>query len=490
MTDATIIYPHQLFNDHPALAPGRPVFLVEEPLLMREFPIHRQKLLLHRLSIQAYQRKLTTLGYTTSLIPLTETSTTEDTFTTLVHQGYTTFHIVDTTDAWLEKRITHILSTLSGTRVSYESPLFILPKAEAVERYQKAKRHMARFYQDVRKQTGILMNEDNTPLGGQWNFDAENRKKIPDSLPPPEDPVPYQNEDTKKAVTWLETIPGEHYGTNDVWLPYTHEAAMAWLDEFLTTRFSSFGPYEDALTTTHHRLFHSILSPLLNIGLLIPQQIINATLAYTKEHQPPLASVEGFLRQIIGWREFIRAAYESDGTTMRTRNFWGHTRPLPPGLWTGETGLVPLDICIKSALTSGYNHHIERLMVLGNYLLLTKTNPDEVYRWFMGMYVDAYDWVMVPNVYGMSQFADGGLFATKPYLSGSNYLRKMSNYPKGTWETVWDALYWNFIHEHKAFFLNNHRLSMMPRLLEKMDVAKRTAHLARAAKYLASLQAE
>ena len=173
---------------------------------------------------------------------------------------------------------------------------------------------------------------------------------------------------------------------------------------------------------------------------------------------------------------------------MRNKNFFNHTRALKPEFWTATTNLLPLDNSIKSALTYGYNHHIERLMVLGNFMLLAQTKPDEVYRWFMAMYVDAYDWVMVPNIYGMSQFSDGGSFATKPYISGSNYLKKMSDYTKGIngddWEELWTALYWNFIYTHQKFFLTNFRLSMMPRLLAKMDETKRNSYLTYARAYL------
>jgi deoxyribodipyrimidine photolyase-related protein len=169
---------------------------------------------------------------------------------------------------------------------------------------------------------------------------------------------------------------------------------------------------------------------------------------------------------------------------MRQKNFFQHSRQIPKAYWTGDTGLLPVDAAISTALTYGYNHHIDRLMVMGNIFLLTQTNPQAVYQWFMGMYIDAYDWVMVPNVYGMSQFADGGSFATKPYISGANYLRKMSDYPAGDWENTWTALYWNFIHTHQEFFKQNHRLSMMPRLLEKMESVKKQQHFTRAQSYL------
>ena len=484
MSSVTIIYPHQLFASHPALLSGRPVFLIEEPLFMSEFPIHRQKLLLHRLSMEAYKEKLESEGHSVTLVPLTPSSTTASIFTSLKAEHFTEVHIVDTTDDWLEQRITKACINEGLTRINYESPLFFLPKAKAMERYLKSKRHMARFYEQFRKDTGILMTEDGKPQGGRFSFDADNRQKIPRGTAIPPDPDWLVNDSTKRAIDWLDTIRGEHYGEAKVWLPYTHKEATTWLQDFIAERLINFGPYEDSIIESQVRLWHSILSPLLNIGLLTPQQIIDAALAYNKEHEIPLASLEGFLRQLIGWREFIRASYEVDGRKMRSGNFWQHQRLLPKSFWTGTTGLPPLDDTIKKALHYGYNHHIERLMIAGNFMLLAETHPEAVYRWFMAMYVDAYDWVMVPNVYGMSQFADGGLFATKPYISGSNYLRKMSNYKTGEWSVTWDALYWNFIAKNQGFFLKNYRLSMMPHLLAKMDETKRTEHLKRAAHYL------
>jgi deoxyribodipyrimidine photolyase-related protein len=238
------------------------------------------------------------------------------------------------------------------------------------------------------------------------------------------------------------------------------------------------------MTTTGVRLFHSAISPLINVGLLNPSQVLDSAVAYAQANDVPINSLEGFIRQILGWREFIRASYEVDGGKMRNQNFFNHTRKLPDSFWNGSTGIDPVDHSIKTALSFGYTHHIERLMVMGNFMLLNQIHPDEVYRWFMGMYIDAYDWVMVPNVYGMSQFADGGSFTTKPYISGSNYIKKMSDYPKGDWEEIWTALYWNFIADHEAFFKKNHRLSMMPRLLNNMDENKRIRHINLAQNYL------
>lgn len=483
MSEATLIYPHQLFLEHPALAKERPVYLVEEPLFFTEFPTHTQKLLLHRLSMKAYEQRLIERGYTVTYISATEVKTTEEVFVHIARDGITTLHCVDTTDYWLEKRIEKVAQTHSYTFMRYESPLFMLAKADAVLRYKKSRKHMARFYKQLRIDTGILMHGIE-PEGGEWSFDEDNRKKVPKHTVLPVDILPLHAPELDEARVWLSKLSVERYGDDMVWVPWTHEAAQAYLHAFLTDRFAHFGDFEDAIMEGHTRLFHSTLSPLLNIGLLTPREVVDAAILYGHDHAVPLNNIEGFVRQIIGWREFIRASYECDGTSMRRSNFWNNSGKLPETFWKGTTGIVPIDSAITRALRFGYTHHIERLMVLGSFMLLSTIHPDEVYRWFMAMYVDAYDWVMVPNVYGMSQFADGGSFATKPYISGSNYLMKMSDYPKGEWEELWTALYWNFIAQHEKFFAGNHRLSMMPRMLALMDIEKRTRYHEVASAYL------
>ena len=485
MSHATLIYPHQLFTpeEHPALATGRPVYLIEEPLLLTHNAIHRQRLILHKLSLDAYERELIAAGYTLTRLTIHDHPRTDDIWSRLKADGVSDIHVADTTDDYLERALTQ---RAVPTRHWYESPLFYLPRQEAIDRYHNSKRHMARFYSQLRTDYNILLDPDGTPRGGRWSFDDENRRKLPRGITLPEDITCYGNQETAAAISWAESVPAEQYGEPGCWLPYTHHGATAWLDAFLAERFAEFGPYEDALSTSHVRVFHSALSPLLNIGLLTPRQVLTTILDHADTHAIPCNSLEGMVRQLVGWREFMRAAYEADGRVMRTSNVFGHARDLPTGMWDGSTGVLPVDHVITTARTYGYTHHIERLMVAGNFLLLTHTDPTAVYRWFMGMYIDAYDWVMVPNVYGMSQFADGGSFTTKPYISGANYLRKMSDYPPGEWESLWTALYWHFIHEHQELFAANHRLAMMPRLLARMTPETRNGHLTRACDFLAS----
>ncbi len=229
------------------------------------------------------------------------------------------------------------------------------------------------------------------------------------------------------------------------------------------------------------------MSPYLNLGLITPELIIEKILNFHKKNKIKINSLEGYLRQVIGWREFIRGIYESRGSDERTTNFWNFKKKIPASFYDGTTGILPIDQTIKKVLKTGYCNHIERLMVLGNFMMLCEFDPDEVYRWFMELFVDSYDWVMVTNIYGMSQFSDGGLMATKPYISGSNYIMKMSNYKKGDWQATWDGLFWRFMDTHRDFFLSNPRLGMLVRMFDKMPEEKRKQHLENGALYLKTL---
>lgn len=485
MSSVTVLYPHQLYKDVPSQVVSAVVYLVEEPLFFKENPAHRQRLLLHRLSMRAYAARLEQAGCQVVYFDSDYMKDTATVYEYAAEQGVERVCTIDPTDTYLTQRIARACARLELELVVEESLLFIMSKEDAVQLYQNSNKHLAKFYQQLRQDKNILLDSDGKPIGGKWSFDADNRKKIPQGMEIPAEPEFYQNTDTKQAEEWLTTQSGELYGESGVWLPYTHELAEEWLEKFLVERLHNFGPYEDAITSDDTRLFHSVLSPLINIGLLSPQQVIERVCEYGLAHEVPIASLEGFVRQVLGWREFIRASYECDGSKMRTNNFWKHDRVIPDSFWKAASGIQPFDDSVSRALQYGYTHHIERLMIQGNVLLLCNIDPDQVYRWFMGLYVDAYDWVMVPNVYGMSQFSDGGIFATKPYISGSNYIKKMSNYPAGEWEDIWTALYWNFIAAHSDFFTSNHRLSMMPRMWDKFPQEKKTYYLHKAEEFFA-----
>ncbi|MFP4402639.1 MAG: cryptochrome/photolyase family protein [Candidatus Nanoarchaeia archaeon] len=365
---------------------------------------------------------------------------------------------------------------------------FLTTREEFEQYTQSYKRlFMNDFYQWQRKRLNILLDEYNQPIGGKWSFDEENRKKIPKNLTLPNDPIisieKSQNPHLNDVIEVVDSRFSSHPGNSqDFWLPTTRDEASKWFDNFLQTKFELFGPYEDAIEKNENFLFHSVLSPLLNCGLLTPQEVVEKALEYYEKHDINLSSVEGFIRQIIGWREFIRGCYFHLGYEQKEQNnelnFFNHTRTLTNHFYEGTTGIEPLDDSIHKVVKYGYNHHIERLMILGNIMLLSEIDPKEVYKWFMEMYVDSSDWVMAPNVYSMSQFSDGGLenggFATKPYIGGSNYICKMSNYSKNSdWCEIVDGLYWRFIDKKREFFKKNYRMNMMVKLYDKMDEDKK-----------------
>ena len=475
--EITLVFPHQLFADHPATKNGRPVALIEDPLLFGTDPqwpnrVHRQRLLLHRASMTVYAERLRGEGYTVFHRRHHQASTTEDHLQALLAAGFVSYHLADPLDHLLEKRLRRFVDRTGGELQILDSPMLLTPASMVEEHFASGRKpFMAKFYEHQRRRMGLLLDDDGGPLGGQWSFDADNRKKLPKGISVPAEPFHGIGAEVEQARRELETedCPGigswERFG-----YPVRHEDAERWLQTFLDHRFRDFGAYEDAISTQHRVMWHSVLTPMLNVGLLTPQQVLDRTLERAADGDIPLNSLEGFIRQIVGWREFMAVMYRRHGVVMRNSNFWQfEDRPIPDAFYTGTTGLPPVDDAISHALSSGYCHHIERLMLLGNIMLLCGFHPQRVYQWFMELFVDAYDWVMVPNVFGMSQFADGGLFTTKPYLSGSNYVRKMSDYKKGAWCDVWDGLFWSFIKRHEDFFRKQYRLAMMARNLDRMD---------------------
>ncbi|MDI6402966.1 cryptochrome/photolyase family protein, partial [Balneolaceae bacterium ANBcel3] len=438
MTSIGILFPHQLFETLPLPEHCQTLYLIEEYLFFHQYPFHKQKIAFQRASMKGYEAYLLKRGYTVVYVDADEKTSDIRTFIPeMARQGVKHIHYIDPVDQWLEERIQREVQRAGIVAHIYESPLFLNTKSEIEEYFlDKKKFFQTDFYKDQRKKRNILLDKNRKPIGGKWTLDAQNRLKYPKSKKTPAIPVLPSNPLYQESSTYTERHFSANYGSieTDFRYPATFQESKAWLHSFFSSRFKEFGPYEDAILSEEVFLHHSVLSPLLNTGLLSPGEVVKDALLYAKENDIPVASLEGFIRQIVGWREFMRALYVLKGSEARTRNFWEFNRKIPEVFWQGKTGIEPLDQSIRKALKYGYLHHIERLMVIGNFMLLCEFDPDEVYRWFMTMFVDAYDWVMVPNVYGMSQFADGGLFSTKPYISGSNYLLKMGNYKKGDWQ--------------------------------------------------------
>lgn len=491
MSNTGIVFPHQLFEESDVLIHCQTIYLVEEWLFFRQYQFHKRKIAFHRASMKFYQSHLEKLGKKVIYInSFDEISDIRLLIPALRQKGINHLSYIETTDHWLEKRLISSANKNDIALNTFSSPLFLNTSEENRHYFSDKKRFFQTdFYIHQRKKRNILLEESSKPVGGKWSFDDENRLKYPKGKVPPKTNFEQINSFHKEAIEYTNKYFSSNYGTlNPADLfPVTFQDSKKWLHQFFETKFVAFGEYEDAILQNEKWLHHSLLTPMLNIGLISPSYILNETLLYTSKNHIPLNSLEGFIRQIAGWREFIRAVYELKGSEERTKNFWGFKRKIPESFWKGETGILPIDLTIKKVLETGYCHHIERLMVLGNFMLLCEFDPEEVYRWFMELFVDGFDWVMVPNVYGMSQFADGGIMSTKPYISGSNYLMKMSDYPKGEWQAVWDGLFWHFMDKQRAFFLKNPRLGMLVRTFDKMSEEKKQEHLKNAHFYLNSL---
>ena len=488
---ATVIFPHQLFKTHPSLSDPEisVTFLVEEDRFFTEFRFHKKKLLLHRAALKYYEDLLNGRGLEVEYVENRPGKTMTKLSETLRDRGIRLVRTAEIIDRPLEATLFEGLKG-KGIEINIdESPGFLTPRKLAEDLF-RGKDHysMTSFYRHQRKRLGVLM-KDGRPAGGKWSFDPENRKRLPKEVKVPTLPILEENGYVKEAKRHVEELYPENPGSLEGFIyPTTHEEADFWLEDFLANRLAHFGDYEDAIRADDPFLFHSLLSSSLNIGLLTPGQVLQRTLEYASKSEVPLNCLEGFIRQITGWREFMRAVYLLEGERQRRSNFWGHKEKLPVSLYSGTTGALPVDVVVSRVLDHAYAHHIERLMVLGNFMNLCEIEPEEVYRWFMELFIDAYDWAMVPNVFGMSLYADGGLITTKPYISGSGYIRRMGDFPKGEWREVWDGLFWRFIDLHQEVFGENPRTRVLTYQLGRMDDEKLERHRKVAEDFLRSLR--
>jgi deoxyribodipyrimidine photolyase-related protein len=355
------------------------------------------------------------------------------------------------------------------------------------------------FYRDMRRRSGLLMDGDQ-PTGGQWNFDRENRKSLPPRMRAPEVPAFAPDEMTREVMALVDARFADHFGdTAGFALPVTAADAAAAMEDFVAHRLAQFGDWQDAMKTGAPFLFHALISPALNIGLLDPRAICAAAEAAYRAGRAPLNAVEGFVRQILGWREFIRGVYWLNMPDYAKRNALQATRALPWFYWSGETKMNCLHQVVTDTRTYAYAHHIQRLMITGNFALLAGLDPDAVDDWYMVVYADAYQWVEMPNVRGMALFADGGIVGSKPYAASGAYIDRMSDYCKGCAYDVKNAvgeracpfnfLYWDFMARHEKRFAGNQRMAMPLRNLERMDDGKRKAVQANAAAFLKRMDA-
>lgn len=487
-TQAAVVYPHQLFPDTRWLLGIKHVYVVEDPLLFRQYRFCRQKLMLHRASMKRYADGLKEQGKTVHYIDAMEIEHTGELGSRLGADKVHSLRAMDPEDYNLLLRLGAGCRRHQIELVVQPDPHF-LTSVQDIEEFvgTKKKLFFTNFYIEQRKRLGVLLEQDQKPQGGKWSFDTENRKRLPAGHEPPECELAAEDAYSKEASKYIGKHFSEAYGDPEpLWYPTSAQGCQRHLKSFLAQRFGLFGDYEDSISREHVFLYHSVITPMLNVGLISPEEVVEAVLKAGQGGRVPMNSLEGFVRQVIGWREYMRLVYRKLGTQQRTRNYWGHARELPRSFYDGTTGIEPVDQTIRRVLKYGYCHHIERLMILGNFMLLCEFHPDAIYRWFMELFVDAYDWVMVPNVYGMSQHADGGLITTKPYISGSSYVLKMSDYKKGAWAAVWDGLYWRFVSNHREFFSRNPRMKVMVSQVDRMG-QKLQEHHRNAEQFLSTL---
>ena len=357
------------------------------------------------------------------------------------------------------------------------------------EKHAKGRKglRMEFFYREMRVRHDVLM-DGKKPVGGDWNFDSENRKSFPKSGPPAHD-TPRRflpDEVTRQVIAEAEKRFPEHPGSlEDFDWPVTPADAQLALEDFITNRLENFGDYEDAMWTQEPWLYHSRLSAVMNLKLLDPRDCIAAAEKAYRSGKAPLAAVEGFIRQILGWREYVRAIYWRFMPGYLDMNALDAQQPLPKFYWTGETDMNCLSQCIGQTLRFGYAHHIQRLMVTGLFSLLLGVKPQEVHEWYLAVYVDAIEWVELPNTLGMSQHGDGGIMASKPYIASGKYIQRMSNYcsgcrydpaqSTGPKACPFTTLYWEFLMRHEPRLKMNQRMSMQVRNLARLTDQEKTA---------------
>jgi len=400
----------------------------------------------------------------------------------ILGEGFDYFEYQYPDEYRLDQRLATFAESLSIPAKVHDTEHFLTGRYAVKEFFQGKKTYlMESFYRAMRKKWGVLM-EDGKPVAGRWNFDAENRNRYDGAVPlPPQTAV-------KHDLTAIKTMLEQQGVTTMGWvddpghmaIPLTRAEALLQYRQFLKTALPAFGTYQDAMMQEEGHLFHSLISFALNVKMLHPKAVVEeAEAAWRADPENiDLAQVEGFIRQILGWREFMRGVYWAEMPGYERMNFFGHQRPLPSFYWTGQTSMNCLAQALGQSLKSAYAHHIQRLMVAGNFALLAGVHPDKVDDWYLGVYQDALQWVEITNTRGMSQYADGGKLATKPYVSGASYIKKMSNYcehcyydPKkktGEKACPFNSLFWHFMERHRGALKGNHRMGMMYKTLDKM----------------------
>jgi deoxyribodipyrimidine photolyase-related protein len=450
MKENLLIFPNNLFEVEylPKKNKINKVYLIEEPIFFGnrkiKLNLNKLKMVLHRASMKYYYDYLDENGYKPKYIEYKE----------LNKSGYNKFfsneekyYYFQLNDHLLQKKINNYFKNIE----ELTNPNFLLAKKQLDkyhnEKDSKNKFFHKNFYNFVKKELKILENEK--------SYDEENRNSIPEDIKIPKLPKKTKSKYENEAIKYIEEIFPKNPGNSDnLIFPITHKDSKKWLKYFLRKKFSKYGDYQDSISKDNWFLFHSTLSPMINCGLINPKSIVKEVNKYYENNDIDINNYEGFIRQIIGWREYQRYCYLYEYDKMVNKNFFGNENKLTKKWYNGETGIKPVDDCIKIAFKYGYLHHILRLMVMANFMNLCRIKPIEAYKWFMEFSVDSYDWVMIQNVYSMGMWSDGGLTMKKPYITTDNYILKMSNYDEEKWCEKWRSLFYVFLKDNKKKISN------------------------------------
>jgi deoxyribodipyrimidine photolyase-related protein len=492
MTEATeiiIIYPNSLFENNNLIHDINvtDIYILEDPIYFTEYKYHKMKLVLHRASMKYYKDFIDKKYKVNS--KYIEYDKVPQFYKNLKN---VTIHLHNPIEHLFDERVLKKDQKNGITFVVCETPLFLSKTCDLISYVNKKgnkKVNHSEFYKYQRKRYDILMTAKGEPEGGLWSFDRENRKPFPKGIK--DIKIPSQtNTYITEAKKYVETNFKNNPGSPDLYLPIEFNKVKKYFENFLKNKLSLFGEYEDAVSKDINFGYHSVLSPLMNIGLITPDYVISE-IKKIKITKTNISSIEGYTRQIIGWREYCRLLYvtkreELDG------NLLNHKRNLGKSWYSYNinTGFQMIDNLVKSTLNLGYLHHIERLMYIGNYFLLNQVEPQQVFTWFQTMFIDSYHVFMYPNVYGMSQYACGPLMTTRPYFSSSSYIIRMSDYKKNdysvydkSWSETWDALYYNFINNNKALFKKNYAIANQVKNWENKSKGDKKELLNMAKKY-------
>ena len=464
---------------------------------------HAQKILAIFAGMRDFAAQIKASGHRVHYVEIDDAAnlpTITDNLTALINKYQINAFEYQAPDEWrLDVQLAEFVKNLKISGEVVDSEHFFTNRNEVAELFGERKKWlMETFYRQMRGKHNILIEEGSKPpkpLGDQWNFDAENRKAWPGLPVEPADIRTLKRKTYDHSALWATIVQagvksfGEPNAAKFGW-PLNRAEALVQLDIFIDQVLPNFGDFEDAMSSKSWRLFHSLLSFSINVKMLNPREVVAKAEAAGRSSAAPLAAVEGFIRQILGWREFMRGFYwakmqDSLPNSYADNNYFDHQLPLPKWFWTGQTQMRCMAAAIGQSLEQAYAHHIQRLMVIGNFALLAGVNPKELHHWYLGIYIDAFEWVELPNTVGMSQFADGGLLATKPYVSSAAYIDRMSDYCKGCHydkklredtptkkACPFNALYWDFHFKHADKLAKNPRIGMVYQQLKKMDASK------------------